>query len=201
MKKPFKIGITGGIGSGKSLVCKIFKCLHIPVYDADNRARSLMTTDGILISQIKKEFGDLSYDNLGNLNRQYLGEVVFSNEEKLSQLNALVHPRVAHDFEQWAMRHENAVYVLKEAALLFEAGSYRELDRVIVVSSPLELRISRVLARDPHRSRQQLEDIIKRQWPETEKLKLADHVLQNDESHLLMPQVLKLHDEFQRLAC
>ena len=159
-----------------------------------------MTTDGILISQIKKEFGDLSYDKLGNLDRQYLGESVFSDEEKLSQLNALVHPRVAQDYEQWVTQHLNEVYVLKEAALLFEAGSYKELDRVIVVSSPLELRISRVLARDPHRSRQQLEDIIERQWPEAEKQKLADHVLQNDETHLLIPQVLKLHDEFQRLA-
>jgi len=200
VKKPLQIGITGGIGSGKSMVCRIFKCLHIPVYDADNRAKSLMTTDGILVSQIKKEFGDLSYDKLGNLDRQYLGETVFSNEEKLSQLNALVHPRVAHDYREWVARNENVPYVLKEAALLFEAGSYKELDKVIVVFSPLELRISRVLARDPHRSRQQLEDIIERQWPESEKQKLADHVIHNDEKNLLIPQILKLHSEFVNLA-
>ena len=107
------------MGSGKSLVCKIFQCLGVPVYDADSRAKSLMTTDGILIQQIKKEFGDLSYDGQGNLNRKYLSEVVFGKENKLNVLNNLVHPRVGVDYTQWVTTNQALPYVLKEAALLF----------------------------------------------------------------------------------
>src|SRR5687767_11177847 len=118
MPKPLQIGITGGIGSGKSLVCKIFQHLGVPVYDADSHAKELMTTDGILISQIKKEFGDLSYHDDGSLNRVYLANHVFRDEKKLSLLNSLVHPRVAVDYSTWVKAHHTYAYVLKEAALL-----------------------------------------------------------------------------------
>jgi dephospho-CoA kinase len=198
--KTLQIGITGGIGSGKSLVCRIFSAFGIPVYDADHRAKSLMTTDGILISQIKKEFGDLSYNEKGELNRIYLGERVFSDEKQLEKLNSLVHPRVAVDYQNWLTEHKEACYVVKEAALLFEAGSNRLIDKVIVVTAPEDLRIHRVLARDSHRSRQQLLDIIKRQWSEEEKVKRADYVLANDEKKLLLPEVLKLHRLFLNLC-
>jgi len=198
--KTLQIGITGGIGSGKSLVCRIFSAFGIPVYDADHRAKSLMTTDGILISQIKKEFGDLSYNEKGELNRTYLGERVFSDEIQLERLNSLVHPRVAVDYQNWLTEHKEACYVIKEAALLFEAGSNKLIDKVIVVTAPEDLRIQRVLARDSHRSRQQLLDIIKRQWSEEEKVKRSDYVLANDEKKLLLPEVLKLHRFFLNLC-
>ena len=193
------IGITGGIGSGKSLVCRIFNILGVPVYDADSRAKSIMTTDGILVSQIKKEFGVLSYRADGAVNREYLAEHVFSNPEKLKLLNSLVHPRVGEDFKQW-VNAQNSAYILKEAALLFEAGSNTALDKVIVVSAPETLRIKRVRQRDSHRTTQQVEDIIRNQLKEDKKLKLADYIIINDESKPLIPQVLDLHKQFLSMA-
>ena len=200
MKEILQIGITGGIGSGKSLVCRIFQTLGIPVYDADSRAKALMTTDGILISAIRKEFSDLSYDAEGQLNRKYLGDMVFSDPVRLARLNELVHPRVALDYHTWIKAQSGSPYVLKEAALLFESGSHKQLDKIIVVVAPVELRVSRVLKRDAHRTSQQLYDIISRQMPEEDKMKRADYVLHNDERELLIPRVLKLDDEFRVLS-
>lgn len=190
-----QIGITGGIGSGKSLVSRIFNLLGVPVYDADSRAKSIMTTDGILVSQIKKEFGVLSYRADGGLNREYLAEHVFGDAEKLKRLNSLVHPRVGEDFTRWA-KEQSSAYVLKEAALLFEAGSNTALSKIIVVSAPEALRINRVLQRDKHRTVQQVKDIIRNQLEEEKKLKLADYIIVNDESKPLIPQVLELHKQF-----
>lgn len=195
MSGPLQIGITGGIGSGKSLVCKIFACLGIPVYDSDHRAKALMTTDGILISQITKEFGDLSYDDHG-LNRRYLAEVVFRDKVKLEKLNELVHPRVAVDYSRWLSQHQDSPYILKEAALLYESGSYQQLHKVIMVFAHEDVRIRRVLHRDKHRTYQQVKDIIAQQWPDEEKKKRADYVVVNDESVLVIPQVLDLHHSF-----
>ena len=196
MNKPLEIGITGGIGSGKSLVCHIFQKLGVPVYDADSHAKELMTTDGILMSGIKKEFGDLAYHSNGALNREYLASHVFNNQGKLDALNRLVHPRVKVDYERWVRSQAERSYVLKEAALLFEAGSDTTLDEVLVVYAPESLRIERVLKRDSHRSPGQIRDIISKQMPDDEKLERADHVIVNDETELLIPQVLKLHDRF-----
>ena len=195
MSAPLQIGITGGIGSGKSLVCKIFQSLGVPVYDADSRAKALMTTDGILIGQIKKEFGNLSYNTDGTLNRKHIGEAAFGSPEKLKVLDAMVHPRVAENYSQW-VGEQSHPYVIKEAALLFEAGSYKSLDKIIVVSAPEHLRVKRVVARDPNRSEKMVMDIIKNQMPESEKTNKADFVVINDESRLVIPQVLELHKQF-----
>lgn len=196
MNAPLQIGITGGIGSGKSLVCKIFQCLGVPVYDADSHAKELMTTDGILVSEIKKEFGVLSYDADGGLNREYLGKEVFNDSDRLKTLNKLVHPRVGIDYKKWVDQKKNQPYVLKEAALLYEAGSDRSLYKVIVVHANESLRIQRVLKRDPHRTADQVMAIIRNQMPEDEKLKRADFMIRNDETTLLIPQVLSLHHHF-----
>jgi dephospho-CoA kinase len=196
MGKPLQIGITGGIGSGKSLVCKIFNALGAPTYDADSRAKMVMTTDGILVDAIKKEFGILTYDAKGVLNRQYLANNVFNQPDKLKRLNELVHPRVALDYEQWVGSQADVKYVLKEAALLFESGSYQSLDKIIVVTAPETLRVQRVLVRDPHRGIEQTKEIIRNQLAEEEKIKRADYVIANDETTLLIPQVLKLHLQF-----
>ncbi len=197
--KPLQIGITGGIGSGKSIVCKIFSCLGAPVYDADSRAKSIMTTDGILRGQIKKEFGDLAYLSDGSLDRAYLSRVIFENQEKRNLLNQMVHPRVAADTERWLDQNQEASYVVREAALLIESGAYQNVDKVILVTAPEELRIKRVLARDPHRLREEIRKIIATQIPEEEKKKVADVVVYNDETQLLVPQILQLHNQFLKL--
>ncbi len=195
-KSPIQIGITGGIGSGKSLVCKIFQQLGVAVYDADSHAKDLMTTDGILISAIKKEFGDLSYNRDGVLNRSYLAAHVFNDQAQLSILNALVHPRVAEDFSRWVQNHNSDPYVVKEAALLYEAGSDKVLDKIIVVHADETTRINRVLQRDAHRTVEQIKAIVGKQMPEDEKLKRADYIIVNDGTKLVIPQVLTLHTEF-----
>jgi len=199
MRQPIQIGITGGIGSGKSLICRIFHVLGVPVYDADSQAKKLMATDGILIDQIKKEFGTLSYNERGELNKELLGKTVFNQPDRLAKLNSLVHPRVAWDYHQWINEQRSANYCLKEAALLFEAGSYQMLDKIIVVAAPVEVRIKRVLQRDVHRTKEEVERIIKNQMTQEEKVKLADYVITNDESALIIPQVLKLHEWFNSL--
>jgi dephospho-CoA kinase len=196
VKLPLQVGVTGGIGSGKSLICRIFGILGAPVYDADSHAKELMTTDGILISQIKKEFGELSFLNDGTLNRAYLSKEVFSDAGKLEKLNSLVHPRVALNYNAWVGQHREAGYVVKEAALLIEAKSYLNLDRLIVVSAPENLRVKRVLERDKHRNEKQVYEVISNQMAEEEKRKLADHIINNDETELVITQVLKLHQLF-----
>jgi len=198
--RPLQIGITGGIGSGKSMVCKIFGCLGIPVYDADSRAKSIMTTDGILVEQIKKEFGSLSYDADGGLNRSFLSSAVFSNAEKLKKLNELVHPRVALDGDQWTAEQIGKKYVVREAALLFESGSYKKMDKIIVVTAPEPLRVKRVLVRDKQRTEEEVLKIIRNQIKEEEKVKKADFVLRNDETELLVPQVINLHQKLLMLS-
>lgn len=196
MAKPLQVGITGGIGSGKSLVCRLFQTFRVPVYDADSHAKELMTTDGILISQIRKEFGDLSYNTDGSLNRIYLASHVFKDQKKLDLLNSLVHPRVAIDYSNWVEDQGNQRYVLKEAALLFESNGYKNLDKIIVVSAPEKLRIKRVLKRDPHRTVEQIKGIVEKQMAEDEKLERSDYIIVNDESQLVIPQVWKLHQTF-----
>ncbi len=200
MAAVLQIGITGGIGSGKSLVARIFNCLGVPVYDADSHAKELMTTDGILISNIKKEFGELSFNTDGSLNRKYLGSTVFNDAEKLKKLNSLIHPRVARDYEQWVENRRGVPYVMKEAAILFETNSNTGLNKAIVVSAPETLRIQRVLQRDTHRTEEDIRAIMGKQMPEDEKLKRGDFIIRNDEKVLLIPQVLGLHTRFLSMS-
>lgn len=197
-RTPLLVGITGGIGSGKSTVCKIFASLDVPVYDSDSRAKNLMTTDGILINQIRKEFGDLSYNESGALNREYLSKTVFNDKTKLEKLNNLVHPRVAYDSERWIKENSNYPYLLKEAALLFESGAYKMLDKMIVVTAPESIRVRRVIQRDVGKTEEDVIKIIRSQYAEADNIKRADYVIANNEKELLIPQVLKLHELFIR---
>lgn len=191
-----KIGVTGGIGAGKSVVCRIFAALGVPVYDADSRAKRLLIADAELVRQVKGHFGEGAYTPEGALNRAYLADEVFADGEKLALLNSLVHPRVGLDFEKW-MKQQGAVpYVIKEAALIFEAGSHKGLDAVISVSAPEELRIRRTIIRDEHRSRKQIEEIIQKQLPEEERLGRSDYRILNDGKTLVIPQVWRLHNTF-----
>ncbi len=191
---PILVGITGGIGAGKSTVAKVFNTLGIPVYFADERAKWLMANDPELISDIKKAFGEKAYLDNGELNKPFLAGEVFSDLEKTKTINGLVHPAVRKDFQEWAGQ-QNSPYVLKEAALLFETGSYKELDKVIHVSSPLKIRINRILLRDPHRSEEQINAIIDRQFADEKKNKMADFVIRNKENKMLIPQVLDIHEK------
>lgn len=189
-----QVGITGGIGSGKSTVCNIFERLGVPVYYADLRAKQLMEDDKTLRNEIKSNFGEEAYNNDNSLNRVYLSSLVFNNEDKLLLLNSLVHPIVQNDYKSWVsiLDSKNYPYCLKEAALLVETGSFKMLDKLIVVSAPLEDRIGRVMARD-NASREQVLNRINAQLPEAEKIQLAHFVIYNDKIMDLMPQVTKIH--------
>lgn len=194
---PLKIGLTGGIGSGKSTVAKIFEQLGVPVYYADAASKRLYQTDPGLIENLKHYFGHDIYTN-GQLNRSKLAGIVFGNNEKLALLNQLVHPPTIRDAEAWFAR-QTTPYVIKEAALLFESGSVEGLDYVIGVFAPVHLRLKRVMERDQVQ-RQDVLNRMNKQLSESIKMKLCDFVITNDEQELVIPQVTRLHDKLQELA-
>lgn len=207
-----KVGITGGIGSGKSTVARVFAALGIPVYEADERAKVLIEEDPEIVSGIRALFGDEAYRADGKYNKTYVAEKVFRDPGLLQKLNGLVHPAVGKDFENWAAR-QHAPYVIKEAAVMNRAAGHRNaghrdaghrdadhpdagstnsgLDRIIVVSSPLELRIERIKNRDG-RSQKQIENIIRNQKSEEEFQAMADYVIPNNEQEFITEQVLRL---------
>jgi len=188
----FKLGLTGGIGSGKTLVCQILERLGVSVYYADTEAKSLMDTDAGLIDGIRQLFGEKAYGKEG-LNRKYLAGIVFGDREKLAELNRLVHPLVRKDFIRWTELQTGSPYVVEEAAILFESGAHALMDYSVLVHAPEELRIRRVMERDSL-SREQVLKRIGQQMSEEEKKALADHVLINDGSRMLLPQVIELHN-------
>lgn len=188
-----QVGITGGIGAGKSLICSVFKQLGIPIYDADASAKALMSSDAKLKSQIILEFGDEAYDVHDNLNRDYLAKTIFGNETLRNKLNALVHPAVAEDYRHWCTQHTKSPILLREAALLIETGTYKQLDKLIVVTAPEKLRIHRVLMRDTHRNAEQIAKIIDSQISEQQSKEVADFIVVNDEKSMILPQILQIH--------
>jgi dephospho-CoA kinase len=188
-----KIGITGGIGSGKTTVCKIFSVLGIPVYRADRMAKIFVNEVSEIREGIIREFGAEAYTP-DTYNSKYISKIVFGNKRKLKKLNSIIHPYVAQDFLSWANKQKNTKYLLKEAAILFESGADQNMDYTIVVNAPLDLRIQRIIERDGL-SKNMIEQRMKNQWP-TEKIRaLADWVIENDENHLLLPQVLSIHEQ------
>jgi dephospho-CoA kinase len=195
-KTSLKIGITGGIGSGKSLVTRIFSILGAPVYDADSRAKWLMENDSVLKKALIDLLGEEAYLENGRLNRALLASKIFSDPTLTQKVNALVHPSVKNDSQTWAEEHSHAPYLVKEAALMFESGNASQMDFMVMVYAPENLRVERVLMRDAHRSMDDIKAIIARQMKEEEKMKLADTVVKNDNKHLLLPQILNLHQRF-----
>lgn len=198
MKAPLQIGVTGGIGSGKSVVCQVFQTLGAPIYEADERAKWLTEHDPILKADIRRVLGPEAYDALGHYNRGWVASQVFANPELLIALNRVIHPRVFADTVAWVNQQLGKPYVIKEAALMKAAGDSNSLDKVIVVNAPLDLRIERIRKRDPHRSEGEIRNIIARQISDEERLRIADYVLENDESQLLLPHIVQLHEEFLR---
>lgn len=190
-----KIGITGNIGSGKTTISKIFEVLEIPVFYADDAAKRAMVEDVVLINAIKTCFGDEAYFNDGTLNRKYIASIVFNDGAQLEKLNGIVHPAVFRSFDNWVSQVREAPYVVKEAALLFESSSYKMCDYSIIVTAPFELRVSRVMQRDVL-SRAEIESRENRQFAEEQKIQLADYVIRNDDTELVIPQILELHRQF-----
>ena len=189
-----KVGITGGIGSGKSTVSRFFSELGVPVYDSDQRAKSLMQHDDSIIIKIKKEFGDDSYLN-NVLNRSHIAEIVFKNELKLKQLNAIVHPVVRTDFNNWLSQNSNAKFVIKEAAIMIESGAYKDLDKLIVVNANREQKIKWIKKRD-HLLLEDIENRIQNQLSDKIRNQYADFIIENNSSKKeLKQQVLSIYNK------
>lgn len=186
-----RIGITGGIGSGKSIVCKVFELLGVPIFYADNEAKKIYDDEKVKTLLINK-YGFEIYLPDGKLNKEKLSKIIFSNQDELKYINSLIHPLVAKAYSEWCEKHKHFPYTLKEAAILFESGAYKELDMVITVSAPVELRINRVMKRD-NLTRIQILERIKHQWEEEKRIKYANFVIYNDDEHLVIPQILDLH--------
>lgn len=198
-KKSLIIGLTGGIGSGKTTVAKFFEEWGIPLYYADDRAKWIMNHDSELRQGIIREFGEEAYNNEG-LDRKYLSSQTFGDEEKLEKLNQLVHPAVARDFENWIEEHENEPLLMKEAAILFESGAYKACDYVIAVLADEEIRIDRVKIRDGW-DEEKIKDRLKHQWTDDERMKHANFII-NNESDLknLEEETKNVHKELILLS-
>lgn len=190
-----KIGVTGGIGSGKSLVCRIFEHLGVPVFNADEVARDIVNAELGVVNAIKQQFGEDIYVNQ-RLDRIKMASLVFQDAEKLSLLNSIVHPAVGRAYLNW-LNATDAPYIVKEAAILIETGNYDQLDHVVLVEAPEEVRIQRVVARDGVDA-EAVRARIRNQWTDERKREFATHVVNNNGEELLLPQVIKLHREFSK---
>jgi len=194
-----KIGITGGMGSGKTTICQVLETFGVPVYYADLRAKAVMNENAEVKQKLKAFFGDGIYGEDGLLQRKLLSEKAFSNPELLKKLEAVTHPAVAEDFEQWAnQKHFSPLpYIVKEAALLFESGTYKQMDKNILVKADFEERLKRIIERD-NTTREKAMLRIEKQWPDEKKEPLADYIILNNSEALLLPQIITLHKLFSK---
>ena len=188
------IGLTGGIGSGKSTIARVMETLGVPVFDADRAALALYDEDESLLTEVKERFGASVIQPGGQLNRQALASIVFNDAEALQQLNAMVHPRVAKKFDAWKKMQRTSV-VIREAAILFESGSATDCDSVIVITAPEELRVARVQKRNGW-TEAEVRARMKRQWSEEQLIERADAVIVNDDKHLVLPQLTRVIQDF-----
>jgi len=186
-----KVGVTGGIGSGKSMICNLFKCLEIPVFNADEAGRRLLAEDKSVVEEIRHLFGgDVIVE--GKPDRKKIAEIVFKNPEKLSKLSSVIHPAVRKKFNDWAAE-QNSSYIIDEAAILFETGIYKQLDLTVLVIAPEQLRIKRVINRDGSEEAS-VKDRMKNQWSDDEKKKIADFIIINDDITPLLQQIMEIHN-------
>lgn len=196
-KKPILIGLTGGIGSGKSTVAKIFISLGIKVYNSDVEAKFIINTDKDVMASIKQNFGEDIYVN-NCINSKLLAQKVFNNSLALNKLNAIVHPKVKLHFENWVKQNSNNNYLIKEAAILIESGTYKNMDKIIVVSSSDDLKIKRVSNRDKW-TEEEIKNRLKTQLSEENRLTYANYIINNNEKDLVIPQVLTIHNALLKL--
>lgn len=188
--KPKLIGITGGIGAGKSTVSTICKHLGFKVYNSDQRAKEIVSEDSIIKKKLISFFGNNIYKN-GVLDRKFLSDKIFNDKSSLEQINSIIHPAVKKDFNSWVINNSNEKILFKESALLLESGAYKELDKIILIVSDKNLRVSRVLNRDQNRSKKEIESIIDKQIQEAEAIKYADIVIDNNHKKMLLPSVIR----------
>ena len=188
--KPKLIGITGGIGAGKSTVSTICKHLGFKVYNSDQRAKEIVSEDSIIKKKLISFFGNNVYKN-GVFDRKFLSDKIFNDKSSLQQINSIIHPAVKKDFNCWVTNNSNEKILFKESALLFESGAYKELDKIILIVSDKNLRVSRVLNRDQKRSKKEIESIIDKQINESEAIKYADIVIDNNHKKMLLPSVIR----------
>lgn len=193
-----KIALTGNMGSGKTVICRFFEMLDIPVFYADIEAKKLYTNPAIL-QKVKALFGKEVFTSDGNINKKALADIVFSDKEKLNKLNNVIHPDVHKLFDHWARQHDNKPYCIQEAAIIFETGGYKLFDKTILVHAPEDILIERVMKRDDI-SRREVLDRLKNQMDQEEKKKLADYLIPNDNSTLLIPRILEIHKELNQFS-
>ena len=191
-ESPFLVGITGGVGAGKSLICKILNTLGVPIYLSDGRAKVLMNNNEDLKKEIINNFGIESYKN-NKIDNQFLSNKIFENNSHRLKINSLVHPFVKEDFHFWIKKNSNNDYLVKESALIIESESYKELDFLIYVSAERNIRIKRVLQRDQEKNEDDIVKIIKTQMDVKKAINFCDEVIDNNENNLLLPKVLKIH--------
>lgn len=187
-----KVGVTGGIGAGKSIVCQVFQTLGIPVFNADDAAKGLLENDENIRNRVTELLGEKAYLN-NKPDRKYIAYKVFNNEELLTGLNAIIHPATIAYGNTW-MEQQDAAYIIKEAAIFFESGTDKGMDKMIGVSAPNELRIQRVMQR-PGMTREEVQSRMQKQMLQSEKMKLCDYVIQNDDIQAIIPQVLSIHSK------
>jgi len=197
MSKPLSIGLTGGIGSGKTLVADFFRLLGIPVYISDWEAKNLMQTNISIRNNLIEAFGSAVYLESGELNRTELAKIIFNNKEALKKVNAIVHPEVRSHYKEWCLRHVDSPYVIQESAILFDTGLYKNFDKIITVTADKDIRINRVVERDSCTKESVLERMSK-QISEQEKITKSDFVIYNNED-LIIPQILTIHDQLLQL--
>ncbi len=195
IKSGIKLGITGGIGSGKTSVCKVFSILGIPVFSADPEAKTIMDTDRMIISSINSITGQDMYSS-GELDRQELAKLIFNDSDLLGKVNALVHPVVFDHFRSWETE-QDAPYVIMEAAILFESGGSNLVDRVASVVAPVEERIQRVIRRN-RLSKEQVEERIRNQMDDESRIRLSDYVIYNSEKDMIIPAILEIHEDIMK---
>jgi len=187
-----KVGITGGIGSGKTLVCKIFSQLDVPVYNADDAAKRLTVSNSVIHQKYLELFGNQIYFDDGALNKILLSQLIFNDQTLLEKVNAIVHPVVVADFYEWSEKNKNFKYGLQEAAILFESGVYKNMDAIITVYAPEETRIKRILLREKT-SEENIQARMSKQWSDEEKISRSQFVIDNSDGQFIIPQILKIH--------
>jgi dephospho-CoA kinase len=192
MKPRFKLGITGGIGSGKTSVCRVFEVLGIPVFSADSEAREIMENDNGIISEINSIIGRDLYKN-GSLDRTELASIIFNDTTILKKVNSLVHPAVFDHFTKWTLI-QSTPYVIMEAAILFESGASAVVDKIATVIAPVEQRIKRVVLRNKL-SQEQVMERMRNQMDDEERIRQSDFIISNSENDMIIPSILKIHNE------
>ncbi|WP_298514711.1 dephospho-CoA kinase [uncultured Kordia sp.] len=192
------VGLTGGIGSGKTTIAKMFHELGVSIYIADIEAKKLMHTSQEIKEELIAAFGEETYVD-GELNRSYLSNIVFNQPEELQKINAIVHPRVGQHFKDWYMSRSEEKYIIKEVAILFENDSYKHCDKIITVVAPLETRFQRLLQRD-QTTREAIQSRINNQWDDAKKIALSDYVIHNEDLEKAKTQVAKIHHEISLLS-